>query len=51
MSNRELREIDANVRQSLTRGTEDLWKRIREVRFLIYRIFKLTSQTLIHSPL
>ena len=25
------REIDANVRQSLTRGTEDLWKRMREV--------------------
>jgi hypothetical protein len=25
------REIDANVRQSLTRGTEDLWKRLREV--------------------
>ena len=26
-----LREIDANVRESLTRGTEDLWKRLREV--------------------
>jgi len=25
------KEIDANVRQSLTRGTEDLWKRMREV--------------------
>ncbi len=25
------REIDANVRQSLARGTEDLWKRMREV--------------------
>ncbi|MBB6143703.1 hypothetical protein HNQ77_001652 [Silvibacterium bohemicum] len=25
------REIDANVRQSLTKGTEDLWKRMREV--------------------
>jgi hypothetical protein len=25
------REIDANVRQFLTRGTEDLWKRLREV--------------------
>ncbi len=25
------REIDANVRHSLTRGTEDLWKRLREV--------------------
>jgi len=25
------REIDANVRQSLSRGTEDLWKRLREV--------------------
>jgi hypothetical protein len=25
------REIDANVRQSLARGTEDLWKRLREV--------------------
>jgi hypothetical protein len=25
------REIDANVRESLTRGTEDLWKRMREV--------------------
>jgi hypothetical protein len=25
------REIDANVRKSLTRGTEDLWKRLREV--------------------
>ena len=25
------REIDANVRQSLLRGTEDLWKRLREV--------------------
>jgi hypothetical protein len=25
------REIDANVRLSLTRGTEDLWKRLREV--------------------
>jgi hypothetical protein len=25
------REIDANVRQSLTKGTEDLWKRLREV--------------------
>jgi len=25
------REIDANVRESLTRGTEDLWKRLREV--------------------
>src|SRR5450631_110487 len=25
------REIDSNVRQSLTRGTEDLWKRLREV--------------------
>lgn len=25
------REIDANVRQSLMRGTEDLWKRLREV--------------------
>jgi len=25
------REIDASVRQSLTRGTEDLWKRLREV--------------------
>jgi hypothetical protein len=25
------REIDANVRQSLTRGTDDLWKRLREV--------------------
>ena len=25
------REIDANVRQSLTRGTEELWKRLREV--------------------
>ena len=26
-----MREIDANVRQSLTKGTEDLWKRMREV--------------------
>jgi hypothetical protein len=25
------REIDANVRESLMRGTEDLWKRLREV--------------------
>jgi hypothetical protein len=25
------REIDTNVRESLTRGTEDLWKRLREV--------------------
>jgi hypothetical protein len=25
------REIDANVRQSLSKGTEDLWKRLREV--------------------
>ena len=25
------RDIDANVRGSLTRGTEDLWKRLREV--------------------
>jgi hypothetical protein len=25
------REIDANVRQSLMRGTEDLWRRLREV--------------------
>jgi hypothetical protein len=25
------RQIDANVRQSLMRGTEDLWKRLREV--------------------
>jgi len=25
------REIDANVSRSLTRGTEDLWKRLREV--------------------
>ena len=25
------REIDANVRQSLSRGTEDLWKRLRNV--------------------
>jgi len=25
------REIDANVRASLTRGTEDLWKRLRDV--------------------
>ena len=25
------REIDASVRQSLTKGTEDLWKRMREV--------------------
>jgi hypothetical protein len=25
------REIDSNVRESLTRGTEDLWKRLREV--------------------
>jgi len=25
------REIDANVRESLTRGTEDLWRRLREV--------------------
>ena len=25
------REIDANVRESLKRGTEDLWKRMREV--------------------
>lgn len=25
------RQIDANVRESLTRGTEDLWKRLREV--------------------
>jgi hypothetical protein len=25
------REIDVNVRQSLSRGTEDLWKRLREV--------------------
>jgi hypothetical protein len=25
------REIDANVRQSLARGTEDLWNRLREV--------------------
>jgi hypothetical protein len=25
------REIDANVRQRLTKGTEDLWKRLREV--------------------
>jgi hypothetical protein len=25
------REIDANVREALTRGTEDLWKRLREV--------------------
>ena len=25
------REIDASVRQSLARGTEDLWKRLREV--------------------
>src|ERR1700721_3027836 len=25
------REIDTNVRQSLARGTEDLWKRLREV--------------------
>src|ERR1700732_3814801 len=24
------REVDANVRESLTRGTEDLWKRVRE---------------------
>jgi hypothetical protein len=24
------REIDANVRDSLTRGTEDLWRRVRE---------------------
>jgi hypothetical protein len=24
------REIDANVRESLTRGTEDLWRRVRE---------------------
>jgi len=25
------REIDADVRESLTRGTEDLWKRMRKV--------------------
>ena len=25
------REIDENVRESLKRGTEDLWKRMREV--------------------
>jgi hypothetical protein len=25
------REIDSNVRQSLSRGTEDLWKRLRDV--------------------
>ena len=25
------REIDANVRESLTRGTEILWKRLRDV--------------------
>ena len=25
------REIDANVRESLTRGNEDLWKRLQEV--------------------
>jgi hypothetical protein len=25
------REIDSNVRESLTRGTEDLWKRLRDV--------------------
>jgi hypothetical protein len=25
------REIDTNVRESLTRGTEDLWRRLREV--------------------
>jgi hypothetical protein len=25
------REIDTNVRESLTRGTEDLWKRLRDV--------------------
>src|SRR5258708_11044603 len=25
------REIDANVRQRLTKGTEDLWKRLRDV--------------------
>jgi hypothetical protein len=35
MSNEEqarvAREIDANVRESLMRGTEDLWKRLREV--------------------
>ena len=44
------REIDTNVRQSLTRGTEDLWKRLREV--VSHMVDRLNEpETRFHSTL
>jgi hypothetical protein len=44
------REIDANVRQSLTRGTEDLWKRLRDV--VSHMVDKLNEpETRFHATL
>ena len=44
------REIDANVRESLTRGTEDLWKRVREaVAHMVDRLNEPESR--FHSSL
>jgi hypothetical protein len=44
------REIDANVRQSLTRGTDDLWKRLRDV--VSHMVDKLSEpETRFHATL
>ena len=44
------REIDANVRESLTRGTEDLWRRVREaVAHMVDRLNE--SESRFHSSL
>ena len=44
------REIDENVRQSLTRGTEDLWKRLRDV--VSHMVDRLNEpETRFHSTL
>jgi hypothetical protein len=50
------REIDANVRESLTRGTDDLWKRLRDVvSHMVHRLsepesrFHATLVTNIHD--
>ncbi len=44
------REIDANVRESLTRGTEDLWRRVREaVAHMVDRLNEPESR--FHSSL
>jgi hypothetical protein len=41
------REIDANVRESLTRGTEDLWRRLREVvAHMVERLNEPESRTM-----